>query len=152
MKKYLLVLTILLGSLTFAPQITYADCPDDEAGREIAKLFKVNTICTPNDFIIKIVNVILGIAAMTAVLFIALGGFRYIVAAQKGAGNETVSAAKNMITNAIIGLIIIILAYTIVTVVNNTVGQAGGAYNSPRSGPNSDGIALQGQNLTISST
>ncbi len=72
----------------------------------------------PNDLIIKVINILLGVAALVAVLFLVIGGFRYIVSA----GNEKqAGAARNTIVNALIGLVVIILAYVIVTVVNRAV-------------------------------
>ena len=77
----------------------------------------------PNDtnvsnFIIKIINVALGVAGLVAVLFLIIGGFRYITSA----GNEeTAEQAKKIITNAIIGIVVIILSFVIVRVISNAL-------------------------------
>lgn len=77
----------------------------------------------PNDtsisgFILKIINILLAIAGLVAVLFLIIGGFRYITAA----GNEeTAEKAKKIILNAIIGIVVIILAFVIVRVISNAL-------------------------------
>ena len=77
----------------------------------------------PNDtsvsgFILKIINIALAVAGLVAVLFLIIGGFRYITSA----GNEeTAEQAKKIITNAIIGVVIIILSFVIVRVISNAL-------------------------------
>ncbi len=77
----------------------------------------------PNDtsisgFIMKIINIALAVAGLIAVLFLIIGGFRYITSA----GNEeTAEQAKKIITNAIIGVVVIILSFVIVRVISNAL-------------------------------
>ena len=77
----------------------------------------------PNDtsissFILKIINIALAVAGLIAVLFLIIGGFRYITSA----GNEeTAENAKKIIINAIIGVVIIILSFVIVRVISNAL-------------------------------
>ena len=77
----------------------------------------------PNDtsltgFIMKIINIALAVAGLIAVLFLIIGGFRYITSA----GNEeTAEQAKKIITNAIIGIVVIILSFVIVRVISNAL-------------------------------
>ena len=72
----------------------------------------------PSVFLTNIINVLLGLAAVVAVLFLIIGGFWYITSA----GNEeTAEKGKNTAINAIIGLVIIILSYVIVNVVAGLV-------------------------------
>lgn len=74
---------------------------------------KVNNILTQ---IINIFSVIVGIIA---VIMIIVGGFRYITS---GGSSEKITAAKNTILYAIIGLVIVALAQIIVKfVLNKTV-------------------------------
>ncbi len=64
----------------------------------------------------KVLNALLAVAFIIAVIFLVLGGFRYIVSQ----GNEeTVEKAKGTITNAIIGIVVIILSYVILQLVFN---------------------------------
>jgi len=77
----------------------------------------------PNDtsvsgFILKIINIALAVAGLIAVLFLIIGGFRYITSA----GNEeTAEQAKKIITNAIIGIVVIILSFVIVRVISGAL-------------------------------
>lgn len=65
-----------------------------------------------------IMNILLPLAALVAILFLIVGGYRYMVSA----GNEEqAEAGKKTIQNAIIGLIVIILSYAVVTVISNSL-------------------------------
>jgi len=68
----------------------------------------------------NVINWILGFAGGIAVLFIVYGGIIYITGAEKGA-----ERGKTILTNAIIGLVIIILSYAIVAWVNSAIGGIG---------------------------
>jgi len=71
---------------------------------------------TLGGLILSIINIFLAVAGLTAVLFLIIGGVRYIVAA----GNEEqVESAKKTVTHAIIGLVIITLSFVIVRVIAN---------------------------------
>lgn len=73
---------------------------------------------TASGLIMQIINVALAVAGLIAVLFLIIGGFRYITSA----GNEeTAENAKKIITNAIIGVVIIILSFVIVRVISNAL-------------------------------
>ncbi len=73
---------------------------------------------TISGFILRIINIALAVAGLIAVLFLIIGGFRYITAA----GNEeTAEQAKKIILNAIIGIVVIILAFVIVRVISNAL-------------------------------
>ena len=67
-------------------------------------------------FIIDIVNILLAIAVTVAILFLVIGGFQFLLA---GANSELAKRGRQTLTNAIIGLVIIILSYVIVSVVAN---------------------------------
>ena len=64
------------------------------------------------------ISLALAIVGILAVGFIIYGGFRYITSA----GNEELAkAGKDAIRNCIIGLVIIILSYIIITVIINAL-------------------------------
>jgi len=65
-----------------------------------------------------IINWALGIAFGIAVIFLIIGGFRYITA---GGNEESVQKGKSSVINALIGIVIIVLSYVIVNVVANLV-------------------------------
>ncbi len=68
--------------------------------------------------VIRIIQYILAILGLIAVVMILLGGFRWMTAA----GNEEkVASAKKILSAAIIGLVIIILAWAIVFFVSGTI-------------------------------
>jgi amino acid transporter len=75
-----------------------------------------------------IINWALGIAFGIAVIFLIIGGFRYITSA----GNEEAATkGRNSVIHALIGIVIIILSYVIVNVVANLVqGNGGGAFGA----------------------
>ena len=64
------------------------------------------------------INIILAIAGAISVLFIIIGGFQYILS---GANEDLAKRGKTTLKNAIIGLIIIVLSYTVISVVYNTL-------------------------------
>ena len=61
-----------------------------------------------------IIQTLLLFVGATAVLFIVIGGFQFIIS---GGNPENIQRAKNSIIYSIIGLIIAVLAYVIVTFV-----------------------------------
>src|ERR1051326_7693707 len=71
---------------------------------------------TITGIILEVINIILALSGLIAVLVLIIGGFRYVTSF----GNEgAVDQAKKMILNAILGIIIIILAFVVVKVVQN---------------------------------
>lgn len=71
-----------------------------------------------NSLALNIIQIILSLVGLFAVLFIIIGGFQYILS---GANEDLAKRGKTTVQNAIIGLIIVILSYVIVTVVVNTL-------------------------------
>lgn len=65
------------------------------------------------------INLFLGFAGLIAVVYIIIGGFRYITSA---GNDEAAESGKKTLTNAVIGLVIIIFSYVIVRVVIQTLG------------------------------
>jgi len=71
----------------------------------------------PRDAIVNVVKYLMTFLGIIAVVVILLGGFRWMTAA----GNEDrVAEAKKLIVSGVIGLIIILAAFAIVTFVVNT--------------------------------
>lgn len=66
--------------------------------------------------IIAIVQILLVVAGSMAVIFLIWGGYKYIIAR----GNEDeVESAKKTISGAIIGLVVVILSFAIVSIISN---------------------------------
>jgi amino acid transporter len=71
------------------------------------------------DLITTVINALLIFAGAVAVLFLIIGGFRYVVSA----GNaDQVEGAKKTILYAIVGLIIIFVAFVLVQLIQNWLG------------------------------
>lgn len=90
------------------------------------------------DYIQSIINAALLLAAVIAVAYLIVGGYKYITAA----GNaEGVAEAKTTILNAIIGLVIIFAAYVIVDFVYRIIthGSIWGVFNINIGGGGSSG-------------
>jgi hypothetical protein len=95
-------------------------------------LCKVNGICLPpsefktgvagattlNGLILTVVQLMLAFAGLIAVVFIIIGGYYYM---SSGGNEENAEKGKSIITNFVIGLVIIILAYAIVTILIATL-------------------------------
>jgi len=73
--------------------------------------------------IMNIVKWILGFTAALAILMIIFGGIMYIVSSGDSGRIDT---AKNIVVYAIVGLVVVLLAYAIVASVSRGLG-AGGA-------------------------
>jgi hypothetical protein len=70
------------------------------------------------DLITRILKVLLGLAGMIAVGLIVVGGFQYITSA----GNaEQAEKGRATLVNAIIGLVIVMVAWLLVSLVTNTL-------------------------------
>lgn len=67
--------------------------------------------------VIKVVQWILGLLALIAVIFILYGGFIWMTA---GGNEERVDSAKKTITAAVIGLVVVLLAWAIVIFVSQS--------------------------------
>lgn len=72
---------------------------------------KLNGNTTLQGIIKTIVNVLIFLGAAVAVIMIVIGGMRYV---SSGGDQNSVKTAKNTILYAIIGLIVMILAYAAV--------------------------------------
>ena len=111
----------LMAAMAIAPLFAGAQFTVPDAASAGAN---VPNQASASAIIITIINILLSIAGLLAVIFLIVGGFRYITA---GGNEETAEAAKKTITNAIIGIVIVILAFVIVRVISNalTKGTAG---------------------------
>jgi len=67
--------------------------------------------------VINIIQWVLGLLGLIAVIMILWGGFMWMTA---GGNEDKVATAKKIITAAVIGLIVILLAWAIVTFVVST--------------------------------
>ena len=95
-----------------------------------------------------VVNIMFFIVGVMAVIMIIWGGIRYVLSAGNSAA---LTSAKNTIMYAVIGLIVAILAYTIVNFVINTVSGNGGSSSSNSSNSSDDSDSSDKSNSNSSS-
>lgn len=113
MKKLLITAqTIGLMALTAVPALAAKDTI------EVPKVGPVN-IGDLGYLIGAIMGILLIIAAIAAFLFLILGGLQWITSGGDKAGLE---AARNKITNAIVGLIIVAAAWAVMFLVGRFLG------------------------------
>ncbi|GAC1412916.1 MAG: hypothetical protein NVSMB66_3480 [Candidatus Doudnabacteria bacterium] len=120
MKKILisgaLFFLILIPNLGLAA--TSSDkCSAGAVKSNIAALFPTK-FCSAGDLMSGVIKTLLALISMVAVVVIILGGYKYVTS---NGNTESAGAARKAITNAVIGLVVAVLAYTVVSVVNNTL-------------------------------
>lgn len=71
---------------------------------------------TVGNLIFQVVQILLLVAGSIAVIYLVVGGYQYIMARGNEEKTET---ARKTITSAIVGLVVIILAFAIITMVAN---------------------------------
>jgi NADH:ubiquinone oxidoreductase subunit 6 (subunit J) len=106
--------------LAFAPGLARADNGIFSGLDLIRSLFGsgISQDTTLSQLILDIIQILLTFAGPVAVLFVVVGGFYYITS---GGNQERAEKGKQTLLNAIIGIVIVVLSYTIVTVIQNTV-------------------------------
>lgn len=72
-----------------------------------------------SEMVVGIVNVALGFVTVIALAVIIYGGFRWMTA---GGNEESVGEAKKILTAGIIGLVVVLIAWVIITFVASTFG------------------------------
>ncbi len=98
---------LLTISLLFLPAIAVAQITTNDT---IGTTFGMGT-ADLEDTVIQIVQWVLGFLGLVAVIMILIGGFQWMTA---GGNEEKVASAKKIISAAVIGLIIVLLAWAIV--------------------------------------
>lgn len=73
---------------------------------------------TASEFIYGIINILLAIIGLLSVLYIIIGGFRYVTA---HGNEEQAEGAKKTILHAIIGIAVVILSFVIVRIIANAL-------------------------------
>jgi hypothetical protein len=103
--KTKVILFLLLIFFLWAISISFAQAQIWDTITDFTKLKSLS------DLAVNIINFLLAIAATVAVLFLIIGGFQYITSA---GSPETIEKAKNTILYSVIGLLLCILAFSIV--------------------------------------
>ena len=73
---------------------------------------------TASELILGVINILLAIVGILAVLFVIIGGIRYITA---HGNEEQAEGAKKTILHAVIGVVLVILSFAIITIIANAL-------------------------------
>lgn len=98
------------------------DDDDDDGDSGTVSLDNPISYDTPQELIGGIISYVMGLVGILAVAALIYGGILYLTSA---GSEERVKQAKNVITYAIIGLVIAILSYVIVNAVISAIGGSG---------------------------
>ena len=118
--KLIIASSIILGLISFSPVLVLADCANLQTAQEQvqcgASSAAGNTGTsdaskTLGDTVASIINLLSAAVGVIAVIMIIISGLRY---ATSGGNAEAAKSAKNTITYAIIGLVIVAFAQIIV--------------------------------------
>ena len=126
MKKFLIAALVSLGIVVTplamdAPVFANAK---SEVTSGISSVNDGNSTDLPS-FITNIVNILLFLAGAVAVIVLIIGGIRYVISS---GDSGQVQSAKNTILYAVVGLVVVIMAYAIVNfVINQFQGNGGSA-------------------------
>ncbi len=96
--------------------VVFAQDPSIRITREKAQFFKIQNL---GELISAAVGALLIIAALLAFFYLILGGIQWITSGGDKTGME---AARNKITHAVVGLIIVGAAWAIMILVQNFLG------------------------------
>jgi len=113
----------MLGLALFAPAIASAQGdPATDFGLTDAQQINVSGSQTdPKIVIANVINIALGFLGILAVILIIYAGFKWMTA---GGNDDQVGEARKMILQAVIGLVIIFLAYVITNFVVTRLSEA----------------------------
>lgn len=140
MKKFLLgfgapgrmIATLVLGAVLLAATtggaVVFAgECTNDVSGQPLANgIDCAQPDGTPTELIgddgvfTTITNILLFLVGLIAVIMLIIGGIRYAIS---GGDQSAVTAAKNTILYAIVGIIVAFMAYAIVQFVSDQLAE-----------------------------
>ena len=89
-----------------------------KAKAQTLPIFAFNTGHNLQITVISLLKLAIGILGLVAVIFLIYGGIMYITA---GGNPESATKARTIIINAIIGIVIILLAFTVVWWVSSII-------------------------------
>jgi hypothetical protein len=118
---------ISLGALALWPKtsagaIIKPSCTGEGVGAGVETIagtcLPKGSINTVSDIVMTALNVLILIVGLIAIVFVVIGGYRYITAS---GNDEQIKAAKGTILNALIGLAVVILAAALVRIVASAI-------------------------------
>ncbi len=119
-KIIFLILVVLLMLNVFSIQEARADL-DQIINTQLIDLEEVGLPGEPDrpaDPVVNIIRMVLGFMALIFLILILYAGFKWMTS---GGNAETIEKAKKIISSALIGLLIIFLAYAITAFVFNVI-------------------------------
>lgn len=116
------VLGLVVLGLAAMPVAVATAAPADEVGKGLKAAGSddaskscgpdgAKRVCSLGDRVGQVINVLLFLIGAISVIMIIIGGFRYVVS---NGDSSQITAAKNTIQYAVIGLVVALLAFAIV--------------------------------------
>ena len=118
MKKFLAQVSGALAATQFAVGTAFAQLPEP---KPIPGLPDEGNVDGIKDLIVRLIQIVLDFVLLIAVVFVIIAGIRLIVS---GGDEAQKDKAKQTIIYVIIGIIVILFARVIVSLVNNLFGSA----------------------------
>lgn len=118
MKKYLPLTFAVLALFAATPVLAVNPTPGTDS-LNYGDLPKISDLAK---VIVRITYFLLGISGGITILYIVIGGFKYMMA---GGDPKAVATARAHITFAIIGLVVILMAVVIVKIIGDLLGLNG---------------------------
>jgi type IV secretory pathway VirB2 component (pilin) len=116
MKGKILLSTLGVLAVALLPTVALAQTPTPFSIEDIGTTIGLGT-ADLKDTVVNIIQWVLGILALLAVVFVIYGGFMWLTSS----GDESrIESAKKTISAAVIGLIVVLLAWAIVIFVAGT--------------------------------
>jgi len=118
--------TLLVFVLVFSLQLDVSAQSSIEEGANAARgTGQPDALFGDGGFVSNITNILLFIVGALSVIMLIVGGFRYVVS---GGNASAVTAAKNTILYAIVGLIVAFLAFAVVNFVLGALTTGGSGF------------------------
>lgn len=117
LKKTPIFAVLSMGVFYLLSGVAFAQCDQNSVAGGVncaGNTFTLNNLTGSNGIVTDVVNTMIYVTGILAVIFIIIGGVRYVVSQ----GDEkSVKSAKDTVMYAVIGLILAILAFAIVNFV-----------------------------------
>lgn len=109
------LLGVIIGTTVFVPASVNAfDLSMSDGASAARGIDQATTLFGATGIFTTITNVMLFVVGAISVIMVVVGGLRYVIS---GGNSTNITAAKNTILYAVIGLVIAILAYALINFV-----------------------------------
>jgi hypothetical protein len=109
---------LLMGVFGYVANSALAFDANNAYGMNKVKNVNLSNKADPVQMVTNIINLCLGFLALISVIIILIGGFQWMTA---GGNDDKVGKAKKLMTNGLIGLVIVLCAWGIATFAINTI-------------------------------